>query len=469
MMNRYKSLANDSIILTVGNFSSKLIIFLLMPVYTVYLSKEQYGISDLINNSVELLIPIGTICIADALFRFSFDYEEKQKEMLQISFIVILGGLIIILCIIPILSKFIQREYIFYFLLIYLTSAYKNLFSQFARGKNRTKLFAISNLLGTIALCIFNIYFLAVIGLNIRGYLLSIVLSNLVVILIILSFIRRDISSVLKIKGFNLELFRDMLYYSIFLIPNAVAWWISNISDRYFIIVYYGAGVAGIYAAAAKVPALMNVMASIFQQAWQISSIKEYNCSEKNEYYSVIFNLYSFALVLGCSMIILVTPLVSKFLLAKDFYSGWVYTPILVLATLYNCFSYYFGTFYTVIKRNKMLMITTLVGALLNIILNIILIKPFGVYGACIATLISYLVIFMIRYQDTKKFVKIKIDIRRLILKNVFLFMQVVSLIKYKVSNESILINILCVVFIALLDCKKIVIIANRILKLRRA
>ena len=74
-MNKFKQLFSNTVIFALGNFLSKIVLLILMPLYTSALNTEQYGISELINNSIELILPIATLCITDAVFRFSIDAE----------------------------------------------------------------------------------------------------------------------------------------------------------------------------------------------------------------------------------------------------------------------------------------------------------------------------------------------------------------------------------------------------------
>lgn len=453
MADRYQRLLNDSIIIAIGNFSTKLLWFFLVPLYTNVLTTEQYATADLISNLVTLLIPFFTLCITDALFRFLLEDNRKQNEMLLLSYTVINIGFFLLILLSAILMRFYDKYYILAFLFLYLTTAYKSLFLQFIRAKRKIKLYSFSSVFGAFLLIIFNLLFLMIFRMGVLGYILSFVLSDIIVLIIIIILDREQIGFK-KIKRVNKHLLKSMLAYSIFLIPNSAAWWLANVSDRYFLLVLCGSGITGIYAAATKVPAIINVLSTIFQQAWQISSVDEYKSTDKNKYYSIVFNIYSSFLFIGCSGVILFTPIISKFLLAKEFYIGWVYTPILVLAALFSSFSYFFGTFYTVVKKNSMVMTTTILGAGVNIILNIIFIKPFGAYGAALTTLVSYFLVFIIRYIDTKKFVKIDLNIMDFVISTLFLFIQSTTYIIFEFNFISLLINFLCSSILLLLNSR---------------
>ena len=205
-------------------------------------------------------------------------------------------------------------------------------------------------------------------------------------------------------------LLRNMIIYSLPLIPNMLSWWMTNISSRYIIAGYCGLGIAGLFAGASKIPALINVVASVFQQAWQFASVKEYQESAKSEFYSRVFYYYSFFVIMSSSVILAVLPYLSHFILKGKFYEAWIYTPLLLFSATLGCYSIFFGTFYAVVKDNKKTMYTTLVGAAVNIVLCFMLIPVIGVLGALIANVASYLVIVGMRVCDVKKYVYIVIN-----------------------------------------------------------
>lgn len=171
-----------------------------------------------------------------------------------------------------------------------------------------------------------------------------------------------------------------------------------------------GASVAGLFTAASKLPSMMHLMSTIFQQAWQFSSSKEFGKKGDDKFFTGVFKLYTSFILICTSGLIVLTPLISKVVLQGEFYQAWVYVPLLLLSACFNCYSVYFGSFYTAAKKNKMLMISTVVGAVLNIGICLATVQFIGVYGALIASCVSYFVIVAIRIVDTRKYTKIKID-----------------------------------------------------------
>ncbi len=245
-----------------------------------------------------------------------------------------------------------------------------------------------------------------------------------------------------------------MLKYSLPSIPNMLSWWVNSLSDRYIIILFWGAGISGLYTAASKLPSMINLVTSIFQQAWQYSTATEIESEDSKSFFSNIFRGYTYICVLVCGGLLIINKLLCKILLQSDFYIAWQFVPLLLLAATFGCISTYFGTFYNAVKNNKMLMISTLIGAVNNIILNFILIPKFGGIGAASATAISYFVIMVIRMNNIRKFVALDINYKRFVLQ--FILLTVAGITGSIRGIVSISVPIMCFLGIAISDYKLI-------------
>ena len=207
--------------------------------------------------------------------------------------------------------------------------------------------------------------------LGVDGYLWAFIIANSVAIIYLLL-------SVKGIRSFSWSYskakHKEVLLYSLPLIPNTLFWWATNISSRYILAYDCGLAIAGFFAATSKLPALVNVVTSVFQQSWQISSVQQSESNDHIAFYSKVFSLYSGAVFIFGSVILLLVPFISKFVLQGEFYQAWIYTPLLLFSAILGCLSVYFGNFYTVAKKSKSVMTTTMCGAIVNIILCLVLI-----------------------------------------------------------------------------------------------
>lgn len=455
-MSAYKRLLKNSSIFAIANMGSKLLSIILVPFYTYVLTTEEFGTVDMLMTSISLMLPIITLSIFDATLRFSIKSEYNIKNIFTTSVFITLYGNIVFLVFYPLLNKIsFLGNYIELFYILLLLQSINSLLSQFARGINKVKLFATNGMMITFFTLILNIVFLSIFNLNIKGYLLSYIISYLIGNLFLI--FRLKVWSHLNIKSYNKILAKEMLTYSIPLIPNALMWWLMNVSDRYIITFFLGVSANGIYAVANKIPTILNLIYSIFSQAWQLSAIEESGSETKSQFYSNVFSIFSTVMFIAASCIILIIkPLINLFV-SSDYSESWKYVPFLLLAVIFTSFSSFLGTNYIAMKETKGIFKTSLFGAIVNVILNIILIPLFGINGASFATMMSFFVVWIIRIYDTKRFVSLEINVKILTFNLLLIFTQIIflnfnsnfinQLLLFTILlfiNKSIFLNIFC-------------------------
>lgn len=406
-MNRYKALLSDTLLIGIGNFTTHLVYFFLMPIYTLAMTASDFGLADLLNNLVALLLPVFTLSISEGVFRFILDKKENPKVLLTSGLSIIASCAIVLLLIIAIVY-FVRKELFWiYFYFYFVTEALKTLFAQFSRGSGYVLNFSLSGIIAALTLFGSTYVLVKELRLGVDGYLWAFIIANSIAVLYLLL-------SVKGIRSFSWSYSKakhmEVLLYSLPLIPNTLFWWATNISSRYILAYDCGLAIAGFFAATSKLPALVNVVTSVFQQSWQISSVQQSESSDHIAFYSKVFSLYSGVVFVFGSVILLLVPFISKFVLQGEFYQAWIYTPLLLFSAILGCLSVYFGNFYTVAKKSKSVMTTTMCGAIVNIMLCLALIPLWSIYGALIASVLSYFVILVIRYLDTQKFMPVKID-----------------------------------------------------------
>lgn len=424
MNSKYKVLASNTIIFAIGNILVKLISFFLMPLYTSILTVEEYGVAELLNNSIEIVLPIVTLCIIEALYRFSIDKKVDHSTIFINTLFVIVAGDIIVLIGTLICFFVFQYKDVVYFLLLFVTTTFYKLTTQFSRGLGHIKRYAFYGVLNSLLLVSSNIILLFIFKGGVNEYLLSFSIGYGVsgCVAMLLSNEYRYI----KVGKFDKKKLKEMLNYSLPNIPNMLSWWVNSLSDRYIVLIYWGTQTTGLYTAASKLPAMINLVTSIFQQAWQYSAVKEIESKDNSEFYSNIFRGYSYVCIVACSFLLTMNKLICRFLLKESFYVAWKYVSLLLLAATFGCIATYFGTFYNAVKKNGMLMISTVSGSLVNLMLNFLLIPLFGAMGAAIATMVSYFIIMIIRMIDVNRFIEIYIDYIRFIIQFILLFVSAV-------------------------------------------
>lgn len=424
--NSYKKLFSNTIIFAIGSFSSKILVFILLPLYTSALSQEAYGVADLLVQSANLLIPIVTLAITESVIRFGLDKRYNKKTVFTTSLLIILCGMIVLAAVMPFISmiKYVKGYGLLLYVYVFIASIKLHV-SEFIRAKQYVKLYAFNGILTTFSMLVLNIIFLLVLKIGVLGYLLAIVLSDVISILF-LTYIAQ-LYKYFSLKSLKKSVMKQMLVFSVPLMPAMIMWWITNVSDRFLVQGYLGEGANGIYAAAYKIPTIITTIYSMFNQAWNLSAITEYDSKKKEKFYSNVFNSnQSIIYVVAGGILLFLIPL-TEILMSDKFFIAYKYTPILVLASIFTCFTSFFGSIYAATKKSKNSLYTILFGAILNIILNIILIPRIGINGASIATVVSYFLIFFLRIIDINRFMKIRVNIINMILSMMLLIVMTAS------------------------------------------
>lgn len=408
MNNKLRYLFKNIGILAISSFASKFIVFFLVPLYTSKLSTSEFGTYDLIQSSISILIPILTLNVFDALMIFLLREKNKQNEIISVALKFVFLSFpcfSILILIIKSLNLIPQLNgYYCFIILSFFFSVCNQFFIQFAKGLEKVKYMGIAGVLGTVVSVILNIVFLLILELGIKGFFLASILTSFSNT--IFYFFSLRIWTRIKINKIDKEIQKKMLSYSIPLIATTLGWCINYISDKYVVAAMCGIASNGILSVAYKLPNTINLLEGIFNQAWQISAIKEFDNNSK-EFYGNIFIYFNLFLCAACSWLILLSKPIAALLYKNDFYDAWKYTPFLMLSVIMNALSGFVGPIIAAKKDSKTFAISAIVGAISNILLNILFAYFWGIQGVAVATAISSFLIFFIRKRSLKKELKI--------------------------------------------------------------
>lgn len=404
-MNRYIHLLKNVLVLGIGQFASKVVSYFMLPLYTGVLTDAEYGTADLVTNTANLLIPLVSLCISDAVVRFAMESKKQRSDALTAGFCTVFLGYGVFLLFLPLVSQIsLIADYTFILYIYVLSSLINSVSGLFARCIGYMRLYAISGFLNTLSVMCLNLLFLLVFKWGVTGYLLSIVFSDLLsaLFVFVMGNLKRYVKSWRKVQK---SVWKRMLRFSIPLVPNSLCWWVVNLSDSYLIgyMMIDGAAVNGLYRVAYKIPALVNLVSTIFLQAWQLSAIESYNEADKARFYTQVLNMLQMLVFCTASLLMLLVRPIMSILVSDAFYEAWQYVPFLLAASSFSCFVNYYATLYVAAKRSVFPMLTALVGAISNIVLNSLMIPVWGAQGAAFATFISYFLVFLVRSVDCRK------------------------------------------------------------------
>ncbi len=402
-MSKYSFFLKNTLLLTISNFSSKILVFLLVPIYTSALTTTEYGTYDLITTTISLLLPIVSLNICEAVMRFAMKKEINNSDIVSVATQIIIISIIVTGIIIAInyYFKIWDRlaDYSFLVFAFFVTNILYQFVTQYAKGIEDVKGVAIAGIMSTLFTLLFNILFLIVYNLHLKGFYLAYIVGQLIP-LIYLS-VKTKVFRNVHLR-LNRELSISMIMFSAPLIFNSLGWWINSVSDRYIVTWLCGISLNGIYSVSYKIPSILNTVQNIFNQAWQISAIKEYEDEKVEAFYNNVLDYINAITVLVSSLLIISSKLLAFFLFSKDFFVAWMYVPFLLVSGVINTASGVLGPILSASNNTKALGKSAIYGSLANIALNIILIYLIGVQGAAIATMISSFIIFVSRKKALK-------------------------------------------------------------------
>ena len=461
--NRVTKLLSNTLIFTVGKFVSKLIVIFMLPFYTSYLSKAEYSTSDLITNLCNLLIPLACLGVSEGIFRnAAAKNEDKEAFFTNGAMLMILGGVgfLVLSPLLGLIDYF--NEYIWLIICYVWASNLHSVCSQYVCAIGRTKLFAAQGVLNTIFVVVLNIIFLAGLDMGIIGYVLATVLADLMTTIIV--FVAAKLHRAFVPKKINGKVMKDLLKFCLPLVPSTIFWWITGVSDRYMVAFMKGDEMNGLYTAAYKIPTLLTYVVTIFNDAWKLSAVSESDDREKcAEFYSQVYKYYIAVMFVGGCGIAVCARIFSGILLSDSFADAWVYIPVLAAATVFTSFDTFLGSVYFTVKKTSMSLWTALIGAVVNVVLNIALIPKFGALGASVATFFSYFLVYVIRTATMGKFLRFKMYHARFAVNTILLVAVSVVMTGWGSEIWGILtsasILLLCMVFNSrdmIIACKKV-------------
>ncbi|TYR36883.1 oligosaccharide flippase family protein [Sphingobacterium phlebotomi] len=402
-------LLKNVLIFSIGNFGSRFLVFLLVPLFSFYLSTSEMGFYDMVVVTIGLIIPVASLQLAESIYRWLLDVEVTElKRVISTSFLSLFCAILAILVVYLIGTHFYSLEYRGIIGVYFIVMCLYPFCLAVARGMKKNKLYALSGLVNSAVLVIVNWVLLAVFSFGVVSLFIANILANIVSILLIIYGTR--MWKYISALDFSKPLLSEFISYSLPLIPNAISWWFINSANRYIILLFLGQGSNGIYALSSRLAMALYAVNSIFNLAWQESAITEFNKEHRDKLYSETFNRY---FILEMTLIILLIPLSKIYVVnfvAEAYLDSWKYIPILFIGVAFATFSTFFATGYMSAKKTIGAFSTTIIGAIVSIIIAWLLVPKIGLQGASIGLAIGFFVTWLLRVWQTRKFFKVTFD-----------------------------------------------------------
>ena len=464
MANRERALAKNTFIISFGTFLPKLSSIITLPILTAYLTTAEYGTYDLINTLVSLFLPIVTLQIQSAAFRFLIDCRDDKKETQRIItniivfvFFTSIAALIVLFFVLGAITPEIRLLICLYFFFDILTLTLQ----QVVRGLANNKLYSISSVVQSIINMILVVLTVGVGRYGLEGVLISIIIATFISFLLL--FINGGIYRYVDLKYLSKSALKELLIYSWPMIPNSLSSWVLRISDRMVITAFLGIEANAMYAVANKIPSLFSTVQSTFVFAWQENASIASKDKDADSYYSSMFDSIFCILVGIMALLIGTTPILFWLLIKGSYEDAYYQMPILFLGMLYSSVSSFMGGIYVAHKKTKSVGITTVIAAAINLIIDLLFVNIIGIYAGSVSTLVAYLFLTFYRMLNVRKFQKIRYKWHKIVLLNIgLIIMCILCWMNVLITN---VINFIIGLLFAFIINKKLVVKVLQLIK----
>lgn len=412
--NADKRLVKGTVVYMIGNLSSKILQMLILPIITASLVTSQYGYYDLIVTTISLVTPIVTLQTIEGMFRYMFNCSEddKKKTVSTVTAFLICGVAVLagIICMLHIVLPAIQYPVLIF--LNYASNITFNFTQKLARCQQKNRQFAVSGVVNTIVMLACQALTLLVFKMGVDGMLIANAVSYFAASLYLAFFL--NVKQWFSRSSIDSSKFKELLKYSMPLVPNSIVWWVVASSDRYVITWFLGPSMNGIYSIAGKFSQLLTFITTVFQLAWQESAIMEESSQQRDKFYTRTFNTYMKLLLGGYLVVLPFIKIIIPILLDESYQLGWLYNPVLLIGAIFSAFSQFYGSAYLVFKKTGGAFTTTIVAAVINIVIGVGLIRWFGLFAPALGTAVSFGVQWILRVHQMREYFKVKIDLKSL-------------------------------------------------------
>lgn len=458
------NLLKNTGILAIGSFSSKILVFLLVPLYTAYLTTEEYGSYDIIYSTVSLLTPVLTLNVSEALLRFPMEEGADTSQIARIGLALTAVSAIpvVIVQLIPGMP-WSSLAGIGWLAALYTSFALYQSLTLLARGLERMGDIAAAGVASSVILVASNITLLAFVGWGLDGFFAANIASLMLPALWLIWRMRSEIFA--PVRGGRTGLFSRMVRYSLPLAMASIGWWLIGTSDRYIVLAFCGVDANGMYSVAYRIPSIISTVASIFIQAWQVSAVKEFDPRDSDGFLRKTYASVEALVIVLCSVLIPFSPVIAMVMFSGDFYGAWVYVPLLLVYAALNAMGGLWGPFFSASYDSSPMASSTFIAGVVNIALGVPLVAALGVQGACLSSVVAGLVNWGLRAYGARRHMRVSFAYARSFALYVLLLFQATLMVSGMSMWAVAVGQIVCVVAFTILLRHEIAACADLVLK----
>ncbi|MFQ6060701.1 MAG: oligosaccharide flippase family protein [Thermoplasmata archaeon] len=392
MLLEIRKATRHTAIYSVGTALRRLAAFLLIPLYTRYLSPSEYGTLALILIMVSVLSIFLNLGMSSALFKFFFETDDRRKRTRIVStvfFFLVLSSTVLVLVSVKFadsISRLLFRSYDYGSLLTIafitaLMDALTNIPLALLRAYQKPIQFTFFSLFRFLSSVSFILFFVLFRGEGVLGVLKGELIASIGTWMVLFPIVLRHVRF-----SFSTRILGQLLSFGVPLVPSGLALWILTLSDRYFLQYFSTLKEVGLYSLGYKLGTLINVLVvAPFTLAWGPLVFSVQRQSNAKAIYSAVLTYFLFiAAFVGLCFSLYARPLLEKIAMPEYLPSHVVVFPITCSYILI------FAAGATLSKKTKLLALVTGFAASLNLVLNYLLIPRYGMMGAAFATILSY-------------------------------------------------------------------------------
>lgn len=338
------------------------------------------------------------------------DYRGNKDEQKKLFSTLLLSStvqniiyVVLFICIEP----FLKIENAYFLLLYVVLQVYNALFLQFVRGLGYSIKYTIASFISASATTVLNVIALVFLRMGLQGLFVSTLTAQLLTLVYLV--ISSRSWEYFSLKNARIGTFKRVGTYSIPLIPNNLAWWVVNASDRTIISHFLGTAANGIYSVANKFPNVFINFYNILNLSWTETVSLHYNDEDRDEFLTDTMTSLVKLFVAACLGIGACMPFVFPIMVNAKYSAAYNQILILMYAMLFRVLVGLYSCVYVAQKNAKKIAYTSISAAIINITVDLLLINKIQVFAASLSTLIAFLSMFIVRYIDVNKDVHMRI------------------------------------------------------------
>jgi len=422
MLADFRRLFRLSAIYGLGTMSTKLAGFVLIPLYTRSFSVAQFGILGLLEVSAVVVISFFGFSLYSGFFRWYWDKSaEDKKESLFFTVTLFQVGVVIVayFAMLPFLKSFSQLildspDYTYLFRLMLISSLIQIVLlmpNTLLRIQEKPWLFTLANLLQLVFSLSVTIYFIVYHHAGIEGIYYGQIAGSLAFAAVL---VRYSIKNM--VFKFETALLRDILVYCLPLFFSGVALVILNVTDRYSIKVFGNMADVGLYSYGFKLANTLNVfLITSVNFAIQPMIYRMMNDPDNKRFYARLLTYYTYGtMIFALAMMVFSMEITKLFARRVEYFNAWYIFPFIIFSIVFGMMKDVATTGLSISKKTKVIAATVMVTAVLNLILNIILIRLWGNQGAALSKMLSMLVFFALTMYYAQKVYPIPYEMKRI-------------------------------------------------------